>query len=224
MALVLPPPPSSGNSIPPDLYRWLYLAYNSIISLTSSSGGTFGPPGTTTPGDALVPGTTRNLDYLDLEELVLNGTEIHSTATELNQIHGSSITTTTLLGLQSLSNYGWGVNIVVGAEAANVISVGLTFTNGAGNTPTGPLSGTVYLSDNVSGNNFSQVIPTGGIAAGTGNLAFIGTTPATNLMSFVTNSSGACTINITDAGTPTWYLCVIMPFSKTVVSTAITFA
>lgn len=219
-AVSLPPPPTSLDA---HLYRWLYLLFQFVLNIASTeTPGTFGPAGVTTVDEAIVPTTGRTIDYLNLGELSLDGVSVNSSATEINQLHTSSIQRNTLYSLQIL---GVGVNSAsfgIGTEAANVINASIQLYNADGNQTADPISFMAYLSDSSAGLGFTAAAPSGGVAIGSNG--FVTQLVSGKLFQFITNSSGMVDINITETGTPTWYLCVILPYGNLAISDAITFA
>lgn len=105
---------------------------------------------------------------------------------------------------------------VVGAEAANVINVSCDLQLKA------PQALTFYLADDAAGLTPSSVAPTGGIAIGT-NGALIES--VANLSgTVICEADGTFDIDITDTGTPTFYLVVVDKGGLLHISDAITFA
>lgn len=159
-------------------------------------------------------------DWLDVRTtLKLAGTSVTATAAELNILDG---VTATAAELNLNDNQVAGATIVVGAEAANVINVAVQFTDAAGADMATAVSVPFYLADDSAGLNPSTVAPTGGIAIGTDGALI---EHAANLSGrAISEADGDLDINITDTGTPTFYLVLVMPNGSLVVSDAITFA
>ena len=111
---------------------------------------------------------------------------------------------------------------VIGAEAADVINVGIQFQNGAGADITERASVMFYLADDVNGDIPSAAAPSGGIAIGTDGALIEWTANLAGLM--IGEVDGDVDINITEAGVDTWYLVLVMPNGSLVISGAITFA
>lgn len=113
--------------------------------------------------------------------------------------------------------------MAVGAEGgSDDINVTVQLTDHNGNDLA--IAGAVgfYLADDSAGLNRSTVAPDGGIAIGTdGSMSeFIA-----NLAGSVTSETdGDIDITLIDSGTPTFYLVIVLPTGKIVVSDAITFA
>lgn len=79
-----------------------------------------------------------------------------------------------------------------------------------------------YLSDNADGSSLTGTAPSGGIAIGSDGLLIEQTANTSGLL--VTESDGTADVALTEAGAATWYLVVVLPNGRVVVSDAITFA
>lgn len=118
--------------------------------------------------------------------------------------------------------YNAAVAFTIGAEAANAITVSMVFKNGAGQTQQVPKAGLWYLADNATGLTPSTSPPQTSIVAGSNGKM---TKWTTNLSGFfVTTAAGLLDAVITDTGTPTFYLVIVLPNGSLAVSGAITFA
>lgn len=105
---------------------------------------------------------------------------------------------------------------VVGAEATNVINVSCDLQLKT------PQALTFYLADDAEGLTPSSVAPTGGIAIGTDGALI---ESVANLAgTVITEADGTFDVDITDTGTPTFYLVVVDKGGLLHVSDAITFA
>lgn len=112
--------------------------------------------------------------------------------------------------------------IAVGTEAANVINVTVQLVDGAGDDLDNVATVLAYLSDDSGGAGVAATAPDGGVAIGTdGNLGAI---VAGKVFLLTSESDGDIDIDITESGADTFYLVVVLPSGKTVVSGAITFA
>lgn len=120
------------------------------------------------------------------------------------------------------SNKVLDASFTVGAEAANVINVAVQLEWANGEPVDRRQSVFGYLSTDADGDNVAATAPTGGFAIGTNGVAI--EVVADKAAHFVSNASGAFDINITDIGTPTFYLVVVLPSGDLMVSGAITFA
>ena len=115
------------------------------------------------------------------------------------------------------------VAFVIGAEASNIINVGMTFKDASGTAKAEGVCCQAYLSDDSAGNSIVATAPTT-VAAGTnGKIAAL---VAGKVFQFnPVAASGLLDINITlSSGAATYYLVVVLPNGKRVVSGAITFA
>ena len=117
-----------------------------------------------------------------------------------------------------------GVAFVIGAEAANVINVGIVLSDNAGDAMAVISSVYAFLSDASTGIGISAAAPDVSVGIGTDGAIIVEhvTDLAWELQS---EASGAIDLDIEDAtGTPTWHLVVVLPSGLQVVSAAITFA
>lgn len=113
--------------------------------------------------------------------------------------------------------------ITVGAEAANVINVAIQLVDRLnGNALASRAAVGFYLADDANGDTPSTVAPSGGVAIGTDGAAI--ETVADLAGTLISESDGDIDLDITEAGAKTYYLVLIMPDGKLVVSDAITFA
>ena len=114
------------------------------------------------------------------------------------------------------------VSFTVGTESANTINVAMVFKDGVGVTQAVPKAGMWYLSDVATGLTPSTTAPNSGIAVGTNGKI---TKWTTNLSGFfVTTAAGLLDLTLSESGTPTFYLVIVMPNGSLSVSGAITFA
>lgn len=115
----------------------------------------------------------------------------------------------------------FGVTFTVNAEAANAITVNCQVTDARNKNMAQAACLGFYLATDSAGLNPAGTAPTGGIAAGT-NGALIEHTA--NLSGkAVTEADGKLDVVLTDTGTPTFYLVIVLPNGKLAVSSAITF-
>jgi hypothetical protein len=115
------------------------------------------------------------------------------------------------------------VDFTIGAEAANVINVALQLNDANGAAVAEAMNVQVFLSDNATGLDVTGTAPDGGIAIGTDG-DIIGSLTANIALMLQSEADGDIDIDITESGTDTWYLVVVLPSGKHVVSGAITFA
>ncbi len=222
--LPAPPPPNQDTaSNPGALTTFLYLLWSYVISIASGgSTGVFGPPGVTTSFEAMVPDTSRSFDYIDLDELSLHGITVDSTSTELNQLHTSGIQRYSLASLQSYAHAIHTASITIGIETANIIRATVQFYGADGNILTTPVSCQAYLSDNVDGQLVTATAPNGGVVTASVGMVYNFATDGSFSQLF-TDDNGQVNMDIAESATGTWFLCLIMPWGKIQVSSAITF-
>lgn len=115
-----------------------------------------------------------------------------------------------------------GATFTIGAENTNAINVAVQLTDGAGAAVAKRTTVYAYLSNDANGDAI--------VSSGTLTSAAIGTDgladPVTTNKSFMITSEadGQFDLTVTDTGTPTMYLIVVLPNGKRVASGAITFA
>ncbi len=110
---------------------------------------------------------------------------------------------------------------VIGAEASNVINVGIQLQDGDGNDLTAVAAVKAYLSANADGSTLATA-PTVGATIGTDGLLLPDV--ANQVFTLVSEADGDIDIDIEDAGTPTFYLVIITWTGQLIISDAITFA
>lgn len=113
--------------------------------------------------------------------------------------------------------------ISIGTEAANAITVTVQLKDNGGANLARIGHVHAYLSDASTGVAISGTAPATSVAAGAAGkiVKELTTKLAWWLQS---NSSGVINLVITETGTPTWYLVIVLPDGRQVVSGAITFA
>lgn len=115
------------------------------------------------------------------------------------------------------------VDFTIGAEAANVINVGMQLKADEDNETAADQVVRMFLSDDSGGAGITATAPDGGVAAGTdGNILLEDV--ANKMLTVQSEADGDIDIDITESGTATWYLVVIFADGRTAVSAAITFA
>lgn len=113
-------------------------------------------------------------------------------------------------------------SFVIGAEASNIINVGVTLKDSDGVVLAEPMIVDVYLSDNADGSTLTGTVVTT-VAIGTNGLIVVPVT-AGKVYKVKSNAAGLFDLNLTYAvGAKTWYLCVVMPNGKLAISSAIAF-
>lgn len=112
--------------------------------------------------------------------------------------------------------------ITVGTEGTDAISVTVQLKDGAGSNITAIAGFMWYLSGDSAGAGIVGTAPNGGTAIGaSGKIAEL---VAEKAGFALTNATGEAIFTLTDSTTPTFYLVVILPLGKVVISSAITFA
>lgn len=110
----------------------------------------------------------------------------------------------------------------IGAEAANAINVAVQLVDRKNGNEIGQrVALNWYLAGDANGDTVASAT-TGGIAIGTDGLLLEWTNNVSGLV--VCEADGDIDVTITDTGTPTVYLALVMPDGKVEVSGAITFA
>jgi hypothetical protein len=120
-------------------------------------------------------------------------------------------------------NFVGGATIAVGAEAVNVIRASIQLKTEDGESIYERVHALAHLSDASTGSGISTTAPNGGVAAGT-NGKVLAELVADKLFLCESDASGRIDLDITESGTPTFYLVVLIPGGRRVVSSAITFA
>lgn len=111
----------------------------------------------------------------------------------------------------------------VGAEAGNAINVAVQLKNGNGQNPSVRNVLPVFISGAATGADVVGTAPTGGVAIGTNGKVLA--SPVANKFFWVqSDAQGRFDLTLTDSGTPTFYLVVVLPDGSQLVSGAITFA
>lgn len=111
---------------------------------------------------------------------------------------------------------------VIGAQAGDVINVGIQLKDSAAADLAVRGALFAYLSDDANGDSVAGTAPDGGVAIGTDGVAI--PIVAGKAFQLVSEADGDIDLNITEAGADTWYLILVMPDGKLVASNAITFA
>lgn len=113
--------------------------------------------------------------------------------------------------------------ITVGEEDTDVINVAVQLKDANGTAVAATQVVQAFLSDDSAGADIATTAPDGGTAAGTNGFILVEDV-AEKLFTIETKSDGSFDIDITESGTATWYLVVVLPNGKVSVSGAITFA
>lgn len=115
-----------------------------------------------------------------------------------------------------------GATIAIGAEGSNAIAVTIQLVDGFDNNLAERRSIRWYLSDDANGDSVAGTAPDGGIAIGTDGVLI--PMIAGKAGWFTCEADGDIDIVITESAIDTWYLVLVMPDGRLVVSGAITFA
>lgn len=127
----------------------------------------------------------------------------------------------------TLTNFPNGLQVAGFASPADATITVATNTatiqllDGAGNALATAAGVQWYLSDDADGSSLTAAAPSGGIAIGTDGLLIEQTANTSGLL--ITESDGTADVALTEAGAATWYLVVVLPSGKLVVSDGIVF-
>jgi len=112
---------------------------------------------------------------------------------------------------------------VIGVESGgNVVNVGVTMVD-ANDDPIAEVQNVqVLLSDDIAGLGIAATAPDGGIAAGADG-AILMAMVAGKMLLVQTEATGKFDLDITESGTDTFYMVVILPNGRQIVSDAISF-
>lgn len=141
------------------------------------------------------------------------------TLAEADILDGATVSTDEL---NALDGAPFDVDFTIGAEAANVINVGIQLNDAGGSALAARASVFAYLSDDANGDSIAATAPDGGWAIGTDGLLI--PVVANKAAQLVSESDGDIDIDITESGALTVYLILVLPNGLLVASTAITFA
>ena len=112
-------------------------------------------------------------------------------------------------------------SFTIGAEATNAINVVIQLQSQDGTDLANRGTVFFYLSSDANGDALATA-PTGGIAIGTDGLLI---ETLADLAGFMTSEAdGDIDVTLTDTGTPTFYIVLVMPTGQRIISGAITFA
>ncbi len=126
--------------------------------------------------------------------------------------------------LAGVTSGPYSVTYVIGAEASNVINVGIQLVDAAGTNVAAVSVVEAYLSDASTGIGISAAAPDVDAIIGTDG-AFIVVHTADLAWLLQTEADGHADIDLNDVtGTPTWFMVVVLPNGELAVSAAITFA
>jgi len=159
------------------------------------------------------------LDGITAETAELNVLDgITAETAELNVLDGITAETAEL---NTLTGALADAVITVGAEAGGAIAVGIQLQDASGVDLEHSAGIMAYISDNDDGSSVTATAPTS-TAIGTDGLAIPIVTGKTFLL--VSEADGDIDLAIGEPSAGTWYLVLVLPNGKLVVSDAITFA
>jgi len=116
-----------------------------------------------------------------------------------------------------------GAAFVIGAEASDIINVGIVLSDNEGDTMAVVSSFQAFLSDDSGGDSIASTAPDTSVGVGTDGAIIVEHT--TDLAWILqTEDDGAIDLDIDESGVDTWFLVVVLPSGLQVVSAAITFA
>jgi hypothetical protein len=165
--------------------------------------------------------TKRHDDLISVKELRVTqrmsfqGVPLTATPAELNALHGMTPELATLAGVLT------DAIITVGDEDADAISVGIQLKDANGDDLAAAAGLYAYLSDDADGSSVAATAPDTA-AIGTDGLAI--ELVAKKAWLLVSEADGDIDLAIGENGADTWYLVLVLPNGKLVISDAITFA
>jgi len=112
-----------------------------------------------------------------------------------------------------------GANIVVGSLVGDVINVAIQLEDGTGADMAVESAIHAYLSDSADGSDVAGTAPSGGVAVNTDGLAI--PLVADKAFLLVSEADGDIDLDVEDSGADTWYLVLVLPNGKLVISDAI---
>ncbi len=116
-----------------------------------------------------------------------------------------------------------GAAFVIGAEATNVINVGIQLSDNDGNDLAVGAVFQAFLSDDSGGDSIASTAPDTSVGVGTDGAIIVEHT--TDLAwTLQSEADGAIDLDIEETSTDTWFLVVVLPSGLQIVSAAITFA
>lgn len=172
--------------------------------------------------------------WINAQRLDIDGVEVTSTPAEINALHSQGAVAADFAKLHAVTAGANELNVldgaangaatfVIGAEAGDVINVGIQLRDPTPADIAMRQSVFAYLSDDVNGDSIVEAAPDGGWAIGTDGLLI--PVVAGKAARLVSEADGDIDINITHAaGAKTCYLVIVHPSGKLTVSSAITFA
>lgn len=113
--------------------------------------------------------------------------------------------------------------VVAGAEDTNVVNVVITLKNAADAAISSSKIVHAYLSDASTGVGVAATAPDGGVAVGASG-SVLAEVVADKVFILESTAAGLITLDVTESGTDTFYLVLLLPNGEKVVSNAITTA
>ena len=145
----------------------------------------------------------------DIRTLKLNGTEVTSTATELNALDGI---TSTVAELNTVDGSALTMTTAT-TPASNSCAVQLVFKDAAGVTMAVPTSGLLYISDVATGLTND---PVDGLAVLTNGV--LNNLEAHGTSIYTTTAAGLLGLTISHTGADSFWVVVILPSGKLLIS------
>jgi hypothetical protein len=152
------------------------------------------------------------------DEWVIGGKATFESGSEI-EMAGTDITN----DIAHLAGLPVGASFTIGEEDSGAITVNVQIEDASGAAQAAATALWCYLSDEADGVGVTATAPSGGVATGTDGTILAEVT-ADSLWLVETEADGDLDLVLTEAGAATWYLVLIMPDGRKVVSGAITFA
>lgn len=159
--------------------------------------------------------TGRTLAQLRVTDALIVGEA--DVSEELEAVSGM---TTTGAELNTLDGAPLAAVITPGAADSGLVTIQLNDGNGVALAVRGAVY--AYLSDDANGDSIAATAPSGGVAIGTDGVLI--PLVADKAFILISEADGDIDLAITEAGTDTFYLIIVLPTGKLVASAAITFA
>jgi hypothetical protein len=141
-----------------------------------------------------------------------------------SNIEGISSITASAAEINKLDGAPLDASFVIGSEATNTINVAIQLKDADGADLAVRGSVAMYLSDDANGDSVIATVTSGAVAIGTDGLLIDTGNVAKKIFRLTSESDGDIDINITESGTKTLYMVLVLPNGRLKVSGAITFA
>lgn len=171
-------------------------------------------------------------DNIQTKTLNIGGTEVTSTAAELNILDGVTATaaelnildtaTVTAAELNALDAAPLDVDFTIGDQDGTTINVAIQLNDAGGTALATRASVMAYISDDANGDSIAATAPDGGWSIGTDGLLI--PIVANKAAVLVSEADGDIDIDVVESGTDTFYVIVILPNGKLVASGALSFS